>query len=77
MTWRVGTTVPINVYEDDRPICQCHDGATAKRIVDGMNLAEGLKHSAPSIIDLLQKARSFTVSTEQLLDQVINHSGLV
>ena len=37
MTWRVGKTVPINVYEDDRPICQCHTAVDAKRIVEAVN----------------------------------------
>ena len=23
--WRVGSKVPINVYEGDRPVCQCHN----------------------------------------------------
>jgi hypothetical protein len=40
MTWRVGTKVPINVYEGDRPICQCHTAVDAKRIVAAMNASE-------------------------------------
>jgi hypothetical protein len=35
--WRLGRNVPINVYEGDRPICQCHTSIDAKRIVDAMN----------------------------------------
>ena len=35
--WRVGSKVPINVYEGDRPICQCHTAIDAKRIVDAVN----------------------------------------
>jgi hypothetical protein len=35
--WRVGNKVPINVYEDDRPVCQCHNEIDAKAIVDAMN----------------------------------------
>lgn len=37
MTWRVGRKVPINVYEGDRPVCQCHNADDAYRIVDAMN----------------------------------------
>jgi len=37
MNWRVGSKVPINVYEGDRPICQCHTAEDAKRIVAAMN----------------------------------------
>jgi hypothetical protein len=43
-SWRVGTKVPINVYEgpvgDSRPICQCHTVEDAHRIVTAMRLAE-------------------------------------
>jgi len=37
MTWRVGHKVPINVYEGDRPVCQCHTAEDALRIVRAMN----------------------------------------
>jgi len=42
MRWRVGTQVPINVYEGDkpgRPICQCHTAQDARRIVRAVNTA--------------------------------------
>lgn len=35
--WRVGAKVPISVYEDDRPVCQCHNEDDAARIVRAMN----------------------------------------
>jgi hypothetical protein len=35
--WRVGRKVALNVYEGDRPVCQCHDPEDAKRIVTAMN----------------------------------------
>jgi hypothetical protein len=35
--WRVGRKVPINVYEGERPVCQCHTPEMAQRIVDAMN----------------------------------------
>lgn len=38
--WRTGRKVPLNVYEGDRPVCQCHNEEDAARIVAGMNLAE-------------------------------------
>lgn len=34
--WRVGTKVQLNVYEGDRPVCQCHNAEDAKRIVEAM-----------------------------------------
>lgn len=36
--WRVGKKVPINVYEGDRPVCQCHTVVDAQRIVEAMNV---------------------------------------
>jgi hypothetical protein len=39
MTWRVGSKVPINVYEVDRPVCQCQTPDDARRIVAAMNAA--------------------------------------
>ena len=35
--WRVGSKVPINVYEGDRPVCQCHNTSDPKRIVAAVN----------------------------------------
>jgi hypothetical protein len=37
VTWRVGKRVPINVYDGDRPVCQCHTVADAKLIVTAVN----------------------------------------
>ena len=38
--WRVGKRVPINVYEGDRPVCQCHSSMDAQEIVAAMNAAQ-------------------------------------
>jgi hypothetical protein len=35
--WRVGRKVPLNVYEGDRPVCQCHSEQDATRIMEAMN----------------------------------------
>jgi hypothetical protein len=35
--WRVGTHIPINVYEGGRPVCQCQTALDAKRIVQAVN----------------------------------------
>lgn len=37
--WRVGSHVPINVYDGDRPVCQCHTVEDAYRIVAAVNAA--------------------------------------
>lgn len=38
MKWRVGNKVPVNVYDGDRPVCQCQTALDAKRIVRAVNL---------------------------------------
>jgi len=37
MTWRVGSKVTLNVYDGDRPVCQCHNEDDARAIVQAMN----------------------------------------
>jgi hypothetical protein len=37
MKWRTGRKVPINVYEGDRPVCQCQTAEDAKLIVAAVN----------------------------------------
>jgi predicted transcriptional regulator YheO len=37
VTWRVGEKIPINVYDGDRPVCQCHTAIDARRIVQAVN----------------------------------------
>ena len=41
--WRVGSNIPINVYEGDRPVCQCHTLEDAKRIVAAINWHLGIQ----------------------------------
>jgi len=35
--WRQGSKIPLNIYEGDRPVCQCHNPEDARRIVDAVN----------------------------------------
>lgn len=37
MTWRVGGKIPLNVYEDDKPMFQCHTPEDATRVVGLLN----------------------------------------
>lgn len=37
MKWRIGARVRLNVYDGDRPVCQCHNEEDAARIVDALN----------------------------------------
>ncbi len=42
LTWRVGGKVPLNVYEGDTPMFQCHTPEQAARVVKLLNAAPGL-----------------------------------
>jgi len=42
--WRIGTKIPINVYDGDRPVCQAQTAADARLIVGAVN--EHLKRIA-------------------------------
>lgn len=44
MPWRVGSKIPINVYDNDRPVCQCQTAMDARLIVAAVN--EHLKRIA-------------------------------
>ncbi len=35
--WRVGAKVKLNVYDGDRPVCQCHNEQDASRIAAALN----------------------------------------
>lgn len=55
--WHVGSKVPLNVYFDGRPFCQCHTPEDAAMLVAKMNeLAE---------IGELQAAEGLTVPQEE------------
>lgn len=43
MKWSVGGKVPLNVYENDRPMFQCHTPEDAERIVSLLNENANLK----------------------------------
>lgn len=39
--WRVGRKVALNVYQGERPVCQCHTPEDALAIVTAMNALAG------------------------------------
>lgn len=43
--WRVGSQVPINVYDGERPVCQCHTAEDARRIVSAINTIKATEYS--------------------------------
>jgi hypothetical protein len=49
--WRVGGKVPLNVYEGDRPMFQCHTPEDASRIVSMLNATAALE----SRLDVMTK----------------------
>ena len=52
MSWRVGTKVLLNVYDDDgEPVCQCHTPTQARRIVEAINYCEAAEQTIRSLID--------------------------
>jgi hypothetical protein len=63
--WRQGRNVPINVYDDDRPVCQCHTALDARAIVDAMNNAEAIERR------VLEKAAA-VVRTHNVLHGDLN-----
>lgn len=44
--WRVGSKVPLNVYDGDRPVCQCHSFMDALDIVAAINASHPAERCA-------------------------------
>jgi hypothetical protein len=58
--WRVGTKVPVNVYEGDRIVCQCQRVGDATRIVDAMNKSLPEAFDTPeSVAEKMKGAMAF------------------
>ncbi len=69
MSWRVGSKVPINVYEGDRPVCQCHTEEDAARIVMAMQLMSAKPtQKPPQIVGAYTLADSWTCAHFKLAD---------
>jgi hypothetical protein len=50
MKWRQGSKVKLNVYEGNRPVCQCHSEEDAARIVAAVGLVDWLQRCAPATL---------------------------
>jgi hypothetical protein len=66
MSWRVGHKVPINVYEGDRPVCQCHTAEDAGAIVQGMNVG----NAACRLVEV-----AMSVRRDGNADELMEHLG--
>jgi len=65
--WRVGSKVPLNVYEVNRPVCQCHSEEDAQRIVGAFAEVERLeKISAEAYVDLHKRKERHSEDVEKL-----------
>ena len=65
--WKVGSKVKLNVYKDDRPICQCHSKEDAEELVAGMNAQEAQKKTSAAqlrvLARMIQERATIRVST--------------
>lgn len=59
-TWRVGGKVPLNVYEDNKPMFQCHTPEDAARIVRLLNGASELYRALEDLVQQVEKAEPGT-----------------
>ena len=67
MPWRVGTKVPLNVYDEHgHPVCQCHTVADARRIVAAVNASNAAWHLCQSLLACREGV------TEELIREVSN-----
>ena len=67
--WRVGSKVPINVYDGDRPVCQCQTAADAALIVKAVNrqIKRELEYPAPEYSDSMSGVACEVEGSDQRL----------
>lgn len=58
MARRIGSKVPLNVYDGDRPVCQCHNERDAAFIVDLINGKEDTRKPAWLPVETAPKDRT-------------------
>lgn len=63
--WRVGGKVPVNVYDGDRPVCQCHNAEDAARIVTSINTLTAAESREAAAKDERDESREEIVSLAQ------------
>jgi len=57
-TWRVGGSVPLNVYDGNRPVCQCHTAEDTLLIVRSVNEMKARRGSEETISETVDPAGS-------------------
>lgn len=70
MEWRVGRKVPLNVYEGDRPVCQCHTPEDAAFIVKAVN-----DRQAASVPEHLRTGKVYEALQEQTKERAEKKLG--
>ena len=72
--WRVGAKVPLNVYQGDQPVCQCHTKEDAYRIVAAVNgvmsLTECVNDAGAEIIALKNRLIAETTRANEGAERV-------
>lgn len=71
-SWRVGKSIPINVYDGDRPVCQCHTVADAHRIVKAVNAVNAVNADTELLRQELRAKENALIEMENLLVGVRN-----
>ncbi len=55
-SWRIGGKVPLNVYEGDRPMFQCHTPEDASRVVSILNATVAIESQLAEARNLMEMA---------------------
>lgn len=64
--WRVGNKIKLNVYKDDRPVCQCHNATDALDIVETMERIECQEAQREVIVKLKTALTSIRTMKERI-----------
>lgn len=75
-TFRVGGKVPLNVYEDDRPVFQAHTPEDAARLVELLNA--GLAAQSPNRVhQLVEENARLRAALKALLEACDGNPGAI
>ena len=75
--WKVGSKVNLNVYKDDRPICQCHSKEDAGELVAGMNAQEAQKKPSAAVSKPARPAKKPNAAQLRVLARMIQERATI